>query len=128
MKVPEEVIYTDQHEWIRVTGQAATVGITDHAQEALRDIVFVELPTLGRMVAKGEELGAVESSKAVVSYHAPVSGRILEVNLALGDDPGLVNVDPYGDGWICRISLRDPAELSQLMNAAQYERFCGSEQ
>ena len=126
MELPEQLRYTEQHEWIRMSGDVGTVGITDYAQDALSDIVFVELPSPGRSVSMGEELGTIESSKTVTGWHAPVSGRILEVNSALEDDPGLLNADPYGEGWICRISPSDSTELSRLMSAAEYDHFCGS--
>lgn len=127
MRVPEELLYTDRHGWVSVERRAATVGLTDYAQNALRDIVLVELPAVGRTVSKGEEVATIESSKAVAGFFSPVSGTILDVNHAVEDDPGLINADPYKLGWICKLSVSDPTELSELMGAAQYEQFCGKQ-
>ncbi len=124
MNVPESLRYTEQHEWIRRDGGTATVGITEYAQQALSDITFVELPEIGRSVARGEELGAIESCKAAASVYAPVGGQVTEVNGALEDDPGLVNRDPYGEGWICKLALADPGELESLLTAEQYRPLC----
>jgi glycine cleavage system H protein len=121
------VYYTEEHEWIRVDGEAATVGITDFAQGQLGDIVFVELPEPGRQVGKGGEAAVVESVKAASDVYAPVSGEVTEANQALGDDPSLVNSDPEGEGWFFRLRFADASELEGLMDAEAYKRFCDSQ-
>jgi len=125
MRIPEQLLYTPQHEWLKAEGDVGTVGISDFAQNALGDVTFIELPQRGKRIVKGQELGAVESCKAAAGVCAPASGTVVEVNDALGDDPSIINSDPYGDGWICRIRLSDPAELSELMDAGRYRQFCG---
>ena len=121
--VPNDLLYTEQHEWIRVAGGVGTVGLTDYAQNALGDITFVELPEVGREVARGEEACAIESCKAAASIYAPASGTLTEANSAVEADPALVNGDCYGEGWIYKIELKDDSELSQLMTPEQYEQF-----
>ncbi len=121
--VPNDLLYTEQHEWIRVAGGVGTVGLTDYAQNALGDITFVELPEVGREVARDEEACAIESCKAAASIYAPVSGTLTEANSAVEGDPALVNGDCYGEGWIYKIELKDDSELSQLMTPEQYEQF-----
>jgi glycine cleavage system H protein len=118
------VHYTEEHEWIRVDGDTATVGITDFAQGQLGDIVFVELPDAGKQVTKGGEAAVVESVKAASDVYAPVSGEVTEANPALGDDPSLVNTDPEGEGWFFRLRLADTSELDGLMDADAYKTFC----
>lgn len=125
--IPKDLRYTQEHEWIRVEGKTGTVGITDHAQEALGDITFVELPAAGASLKQGEEACAVESAKAASSIYAPMSGRVAAVNSALEDDPSVVNSDPYGGGWIYRIEIAAPSEASKLMDAATYEKFLAEE-
>jgi glycine cleavage system H protein len=120
---PKDLAYTDQHEWIRLAGGVGTVGITDHAQQALGDVTFVELPAVGAVLAKGDEACAIESAKAAASIFAPVGGKVVEVNAALNDDPGLVNVDCYGAGWIYKLQVSDPAEVAALMSEDQYGKF-----
>jgi glycine cleavage system H protein len=115
--------YTKDHEWIEVDGTSATVGITDYAQGQLGDVVFVELPEPGRAVTAGGEAAVVESVKAASEVYAPVSGNVTESNPALADDPGLVNTAPEGEGWFFRLTLSDPAELSDLMDADAYKAF-----
>jgi glycine cleavage system H protein len=112
--------YTKDHEWLRVDGTTATVGITAHAQNQLGDVVFVELPAVGRAVAKGDGAAVVESVKAAADVYAPASGTVTEVNSALEGDPALVNSAPEGDGWFFRIALSDPSELDGLMDADAY--------
>jgi glycine cleavage system H protein len=124
---PKDLAYTDQHEWIRLAGGVATVGITDHAQHALGDVTFVELPAVGAVLAKGDEACAIESAKAAASVFAPVGGKVVEVNSALDDDPGLVNVDCYRAGWIYKLQLADPAEVAALMSEDQYGKFLTEE-
>jgi len=121
------VHYTQEHEWIRVEGDTATVGITDFAQGQLGDIVFVELPDAGREVSKGGEAAVVESVKAASDVYAPVSGEVVEANQALADDPSLVNTDPEGEGWFFRLRLSDSSELDGLMDAGAYKSFCESQ-
>jgi glycine cleavage system H protein len=117
------VYYTEEHEWIRVEGDEATVGITDFAQGQLGDIVFVELPEAGRQVTKGGEAAVVESVKAASDVYAPVDGEIVEPNPALADDPSLVNSDAEGEGWFFRLRLADPSQLDGLMDADSYKAF-----
>lgn len=119
--IPEDCRYTKDHEWIRMEDEfVGTCGISDHAQEMLTDIVFVELPESGMEVAQGEQVAVVESVKAVSNVYAPVSGRIVEVNDALVDSPGLINSDPYGDGWMFKIEIKSAIELESLMDAESY--------
>jgi glycine cleavage system H protein len=118
------VHYTEEHEWIRMEGDTATVGITDFAQGQLGDIVFVELPSEGQQVTKGGEAAVVESVKAASDVYAPVTGEVTEANAALSDDPSLVNTDPEGDGWFFRLRLSDTSELDGLMDVDAYKAFC----
>jgi glycine cleavage system H protein len=124
--VPNDRRYTKEHEWVKVEGSEASVGITDFAQRELGDIVYVELPEIGRTVASGEVLGTIESVKAVSELYAPVSGTIASVNTLLGDKPETINTDAHGAGWICRVTLSKPAELDGLMDAAAYGALSGS--
>ncbi len=119
-KIPSGLKYAKSHEWVRVSGDVATVGITDHAQHELTDIVFVELPESGKQIKAGDDCAVVESVKTASDIYSPVSGEVTEVNRAVVDDPALVNSDPYGDGWFYRIKLSNPAELSGLMSPEQY--------
>ena len=112
--------FTREHEWIRVEGETATVGISNHAQEALGDIVFAEVPEAGRRVSKGQEAAVVESVKAASDVYAPVSGEVIEGNQAVADDPALVNSDPEGQGWFFKLKLDNPSELDGLMDEAAY--------
>ena len=114
------VYFTKEHEWIRVDGDTATVGISNHAQEQLGDIVFAEVPEAGRPVSKGQEAAVVESVKAASDVYAPVSGEVTEGNPALADDPSLINNDPEGEGWFFKIKLANPSELDGLMDEAAY--------
>ena len=123
---PNDRRYTKEHEWVKVTGNAATVGITDFAQGELGDIVYVELPEIGRAVASGDVLGTIESVKAVSELYAPVSGTITEVNALLGDKPETVNTDAQGAGWICKLTLSKPGELDGLMDAEAYGKHAGA--
>ncbi|MGQ0660799.1 glycine cleavage system protein GcvH [Sphingosinicella sp.] len=116
--------YTQEHEWIAVEGDQATVGITDYAQSQLGDVVFVEVPEAGREVSKGGEAAVVESVKAASDVYAPVSGTVTEGNQALADQPDLVNSDPEGEGWFFKLTLGDTGELEGLMNADQYKAYC----
>ena len=121
MNFPGDIRYTSEHEWIRVEGDEAYVGITDYAQSELGEIVFVDVPTLGETVGQGEVFGSIEAVKTVSDLNMPVSGEVLEINGALDAQPELVNNDPYGEGWIIRISVKDAAELDNLMDAKAYE-------
>ena len=117
--------YSKDHEWVRMEGDIATVGISDYAQEQLGDVVYVELPEVGRTVAQNEEAAVVESVKAASEVYAPVSGEVVEVNQALEDDPALVNGDPTGEGWFLKLRLSAPGELDGLMDEAAYADFVG---
>lgn len=119
-KVPADLKYAKSHEWVRVTGDLATVGITDHAQHELTDVVFVELPPLGRKVKAGEACAVVESVKTASDIYSPVSGEIVKINQAAVDQPGLVNSDPYGSGWFFQVKLSQPGELAGLLSPEAY--------
>ncbi|HEX6741236.1 MAG TPA: glycine cleavage system protein GcvH [Sphingomicrobium sp.] len=118
--------FTQEHEWIRVEGDIATVGISNHAQEQLGDIVFAEVPEAGKSLSKGQEAAVVESVKAASDVYAPVSGEVVEGNQAVADDPALVNSDPEGAGWFFKLKLSDPGELEGLMDEAAYRDFVAS--
>jgi len=124
---PEDCLYTREHEWIRVEDDVGVIGITDYAQEALGDIVYVELPSVGDHFSQGEPFGNVESVKAVSELYMPVSGEIVAINEDLAESPQLVNEDPYGDGWMVKIALSDPTELETLMSASEYEEYVKEE-
>jgi glycine cleavage system H protein len=123
MQFPEELHYTKEHEWIQVDKTVATVGITDFAQNELGDVVFVELPSLGTEVTKGQAFAVVESVKAVSDIYAPVSGKVASINEQLATEPELVNQDPYSRGWLVRIEAVDSAELADLMDAGAYREY-----
>ncbi|HOZ39589.1 MAG: glycine cleavage system protein GcvH [Flavobacteriales bacterium] len=125
MNFPAELKYTKDHEWIRIEGNEAVIGITEFAQSELGDIVFVDINTVGQEVAKEAVFGTVEAVKTVSDLFMPVSGTVLAVNEALGNDPAAVNTDPYGAGWMVRISVSDPAELGDLLSAEQYTAVVG---
>ena len=120
MEVPEALGYTAEHEWVKVEGRRARVGVTDYAQDALTDVVFVELPKLGKVVKAHETLGVVESVKSVSDIFSPLAGKVVEVNTVLEETPELVNQDPYGKGWYCVLELAAPDEVKNLMTAARY--------
>ncbi|MBO8141073.1 MAG: glycine cleavage system protein GcvH [Firmicutes bacterium] len=120
---PEDLRYSQQHEWVRREGNRVRVGITDYAQQELGDVVFVDLPQEGTTLQSGEAFAAVESVKAVSDIYAPVSGRVVEVNQDLADRPELVNQDPYGAGWIAVLEMENPAELDELLDAEQYREL-----
>lgn len=121
--VPEELKYTKDHEWVRIDGDKAAFGITDHAQSALGDITFVELPAEGRELKQGKAFSTVESVKAASDIYAPLSGSIVDVNKSLEMSPDQINASPYEKGWICRVKISEPAEISKLMDAAAYETY-----
>ena len=127
--IPAELKYVSSHEWIRVEGEGVvTIGITDHAQDQLGDVVFVELPEVGSSFALSDDMGVVESVKAASDLYAPLSGEVIEVNEELEDSPEQVNSDPYGDGWFVKLKLDDESELDALLDAAAYGEFCESEE
>ncbi len=125
--IPEDLRYHKEHEWVRKDGQTVTIGISDFAQEALGDVVFVELPQVDAAIEQDQEIGEVESTKATSSIYSPVSGKIVQVNTELGDHPEYLNKEPYGQGWFVVIVLSLPAEVDGLMTAAQYEEFLSSQ-
>jgi glycine cleavage system H protein len=125
---PNDYRYTNEHEWVRVEGDVATVGITDYAQHELGDVVYVELPKPGTKLSAGESFGTVESVKAVSDVYAPVSGEVTQVNSALTDTPETINKDPHEKAWLIKLKLANSAELGKLMNAAAYEAFLAGKQ
>ena len=122
-EVRDDLKYTDTHEWLKVTGDAAKVGITDHAQSQLTDIVFVELPEVGKEVKKGEELCVVESVKSVSELYSPVSGKIAKVNKTLEDAPETINTSPYDEGWLVEIQVKDKSEIDDLLDPESYKKI-----
>ncbi len=120
MDTPEDLRYSTDHEWVRAAGERVRVGITDYAQDALGDVVFVEVPSVGAMVEVGGTLGEIESTKSVSEVYAPVAGEVVAVNASLADRPELLNSDPYGDGWICELRPADPSAADGLLDAAAY--------
>ena len=121
--IPNDLKYAQTHEWARIEGDTATIGITDHAQSELGDIVYLDLPEPGRMLQRGEQFGEVESVKAVSEIYAPVSGEVVESNTGITDTTEVLNDDPYGKGWLIKVRLGNSAELSDLMEPADYEKF-----
>jgi glycine cleavage system H protein len=127
MSYPENLKYTKEHEWVKAEGDTAYIGITDHAQHELGDIVFVDLPRVGAQLTKGETLGSVESVKAVSDIYVPVSGEVLEANAALAQTPERLNEDPHGEAWLVKVKLSSPAEINDLLSAADYQSYVGAE-
>jgi glycine cleavage system H protein len=125
--VPEDLHYSKDHEWVRVDGGEAVIGITDYAQNSLGDVVYVELPKPGDPFAANESFGSVESVKAVSEVFTPVTGEVTKINESLADEPEKVNADPYGDGWMIRIRMSNPGEVDSLLTAAEYEDFTKAE-
>jgi len=123
MNVPENLKYTKDHEWALVQDDTATIGITDYAQGELGDIVYLELPTVGDTATQGEAIGTIEAVKTVADMYTPLSGEVIEVNEALEDASELLNKDPYGEGWIAKIKLSDPAEVEKLLSPADYQKL-----
>ena len=119
-EIPEELRYTKEHEWIRVEGDLVVIGVTDYAQNALTDVVWVELPELGAVVGSMDSFASVESVKSVSEIYAPISGEVIEINEVLEDSPELINEDPYGKGWICKMSISDNSELASLLDGTTY--------
>jgi glycine cleavage system H protein len=120
MNIPADLRYTSDHEWIRLTGKTAVVGITEFAQGELGDIVFVEIETVGNHIEKGNTFGTIEAVKTVSDLFMPVSGKVTELNERINDSPDLINKDPYGDGWLIKMDVDDPAQIGQLMDAKAY--------
>ena len=125
--IPEDNRYAKSHEYAHAEGDVAVVGITEYAQKELGDVVMVELPAVGTQIDANEEMGTIESVKAVSDLFAPVSGEVIEINEALTDKPDLVNTDPYGDGWLVKIRMSDPSELDELMGADEYDEYIEAE-
>ena len=125
MNVPQNLRYNTSHEWVLLEGDVATIGISDHAQEELTDVVFVELPPVGKTVDAGDPTAVVESVKAASDIYAPIAGEVVEVNDAVEADPSLVNTDPYGKGWIFKLKVKNAAQLDALLDAAGYEALIG---
>jgi glycine cleavage system H protein len=123
---PSDYLYSRDHEWVRVEGDTCVLGITQYAQEELGEIVFVELPEVGDSFSATDEVGTIESVKAVAEVYTPVAGEVVDVNSALEDEPELVNDDPHGDGWLIKLKVSDKGDLSELMNAEQYEEYIAS--
>jgi glycine cleavage system H protein len=127
MATPEDNRYATSHEYVHLEGDIATIGITEYAQKELGDVVFVELPQVGSQLEAADELGSIESVKAVSELFAPVSGEVVEVNEALADNPALVNTDPFGDGWMVRVKVSDATEVDELMSAEEYDEYVEKE-
>lgn len=125
MNVPNDLKYSSDHEWVKIDGDVATIGITDFAQSELGDVVFVELPEIGTEAVKDDPFGTVEAVKTVADILAPVSGKVIEINEALNDQPEVVNSDPYEKGWMVKIQMSDASELDELMDAAAYNEHVG---
>ncbi len=128
MSYPNEYRYTEEHEWIKVTGDTGTVGITDYAQHELGDVVFVELPKVGAKITAHQAFGTVESVKAVSEIYAPASGEVTEVNISLANSPEQLNSDPHAAAWLIKLKLSNPGELSSLMDAAAYQKYIAEKQ
>lgn len=127
MEFPDDLRYTKEHEWVKVTGHVAVIGITDFAQEQLGDIVFVELPAVGEELKEGETFGAVESVKSVSDCFSPISGKVLDVNDSLTESPEILNEDCYGEGWMLKVKIEDENALEEMMSAEEYEAFIKEE-
>ncbi len=127
MNYPETYKYTKEHEWVKLQGEQGTIGITDHAQEELGDIVFVDLPKIGAAVTKGQTFGSVESVKAVSDIYSPVSGEVTAINELLQKSPEKLNEDPHGDAWLIQVRLSSGNEINELMSAADYQKYIGAE-
>jgi glycine cleavage system H protein len=125
MNFPEHIKYTADHEWVRVEGQCCWVGITDYAQSELGDIVYIEVPAIGTKVEKGKSFGTIEAVKAVSDVFAPITGEVIEINAEIKDRPEVVNKDPYGNGWMVKIGISDPAQLDTLLDVHTYKTLIG---
>jgi glycine cleavage system H protein len=127
MSYPDNLKYTKEHEWVLVNGESGTIGITDHAQHELGDIVFVDLPKIGSKLTRGQTFGSVESVKAVSDIYAPVSGEVSEINELLSKTPEKLNEDPHGEAWLVKVKLSNLSEISELLSAADYQAYVGAE-
>ncbi len=127
MEFPEDLMYTEEHEWVQIEGDLAIIGVTDFAQDQLGDVVFVELPEVGTMLKEGKPFGVVESVKAVSDVYAPLSGEVVEINEELPEAPEVINTSPYEDGWMIKIHFSDPSQLDGLMDAEAYRAFVEEE-
>lgn len=127
MSYPETYRYTKEHEWVNADGGSGTIGITEHAQHELGDIVFVDLPKIGTKLQKGDTLGSVESVKAVSDIYSPVSGEVTAINTVLTSNPEMLNSDPHGEAWLAKVTLTSPEEINELMSAADYQKYVGDE-
>ena len=125
MNIPADLRYTSDHEWVKVEDGGARIGITDYAQDALGDVVYIELPEVGAEIALGASIGEIESTKSVSDIYAPVTGTVAQVNESLDSTPGKVNEDPYGEGWLCVVTVTDMAQLDELLDAPAYEALTG---
>jgi glycine cleavage system H protein len=125
-KIPGHLTYTKDHEWAYVEGKIATIGVTHHAQDALGEVVFVELPAKGKTLKRGDTFGVVESIKAVSDLYSPLSGKVLETNTSLTDEPGMTNQDPYNKAWMVKLELADPSELTAMLSADDYKKLVES--
>ena len=123
MILPQDLIYTKEHEWLKVDGETAIIGITEHAQSELGDIIFIEFPNVDQKIEKNEPFGTIEAVKTVADLFAPVSGKVIEINETLEDNPEFVNSDPYVNGWIVKVSISDISEMEELMSADKYEEL-----
>jgi glycine cleavage system H protein len=121
LDTPSDLKYTEEHEWLRVDGDTVEIGITDYAQGELGDIVFVELPSVGDQIERGESFGTIEAVKAVSDLYAPITGKVTEINDSLEDDPTVINRDPYGDGWMIKVEISDSSEIEKLLTADAYK-------
>ncbi len=127
MEIPSALKYSKEHEWVAAEGSVATIGITDHAQDQLGEIVYLELPSVGDKISKDDPFGVVESVKAVSDIYAPVSGTVIEINEDLPESPEIVNEDPYGDGWLVKVRISDATDLEDLLDSKEYEQLVGKE-
>ena len=123
MNVPKDLLFTDEHEWVKINDNIATIGITDYAQGELGDIVFIEFPSLNSNYNKGESMGTIEAVKTVADIYMPISGQIIELNEVLNDNPETVNKNPFNDGWILKLQIKDMGEISDLMDLKKYKKF-----
>jgi len=128
MEFPEGLLYTESHEWVKDEGDQVTIGLTDYAQSQLKDVVYVELPEMGSEFQKGESIGVIESVKTVADVFSPITGKVVETNLALKDHPEFVNVEPYGKGWIIKMEAQDKKELRGLLSSKAYQNFLPTEE
>lgn len=127
MEFPDDLLYTKDHEWVKVDGKTITIGLTDYAQEQMGDIVYVDLPSVGQELSKEDTFGVVESVKSVSDCYAPTTGKVLEINEGLAENPAMLNEDPYGEGWMIKIEVKNPADIKGLMKSVAYQAFIKEE-